>query len=365
MANPKDVLVVTTASVDGLKVKRYLKPVSAHIVAGTNLFSDFLGGLSDVFGGRSQTYQKQLASLYNEAIESIKHAAYEIGANCIIGLNIDMDEISGKGKSMFMLTAVGTAVIIEKDDAENEVLAGSVEKLENVGVDKIDILRSKKRIIEEANAGSLALNDDTWNFITSNQVDDVFPFLLKKYSEAIATEQYNPGSSDKFYTQLYGFIDSLPEQKKLDLLYNTIKTNQSDQLASKLSDIINELNLFDFNRALDLLQNENFSIKKRGIRISVYDKPFYNIQDIQDLQKIREYIQQTFTERGERSTKKILLSSKEKEIWKCECGKINEMEAYCNGCGQDIYGFKHKELKPAEAEDYIKQKIELISEYVV
>ena len=58
MANPKDVLVVTTSSVDGLKVKRYLKPVSAHIVAGTNLFSDFLGGLTDVFGGRSQTYQK-------------------------------------------------------------------------------------------------------------------------------------------------------------------------------------------------------------------------------------------------------------------------------------------------------------------
>src|SRR5947207_764071 len=98
MTNPKDILVTTTSSIEGLSVKQYLKPISAHIVAGTNLFSDFLASFSDVFGGRSQTYQKQLASLYSEAIERLKVAAYEIGANCIIGLNVDMDEISGKGK---------------------------------------------------------------------------------------------------------------------------------------------------------------------------------------------------------------------------------------------------------------------------
>ena len=75
MANLNEVLVVTTTSLDGIKIKQYLKPVSAHIVAGTNLFSDFLGGLSDVFGGRSYAYQKQLTSLYNEAISQLKTAA--------------------------------------------------------------------------------------------------------------------------------------------------------------------------------------------------------------------------------------------------------------------------------------------------
>ena len=65
MATAKDILVVTSGTLDGIKIKRYLKPVSAHIVAGTNLFSDFMGGLTDVFGGRSQAYQKQLASLYS------------------------------------------------------------------------------------------------------------------------------------------------------------------------------------------------------------------------------------------------------------------------------------------------------------
>ena len=125
MANPKDVLVVTTSTLEGVKIKQYLKPVSAHIVAGTNMFSDFFASFSDVFGGRSQTYQKQLTSLYAEAIERIKYAAYEVGANCIVGLSVDMDEISGKGKSMFMLTAVGTAVILHKEVSESRSLPQS------------------------------------------------------------------------------------------------------------------------------------------------------------------------------------------------------------------------------------------------
>ena len=136
MINPKDILVTTTSSVEGLKVKHYLKPISAHLVAGTNLFSDFFASFSDVFGGRSQTYQKQLTSLYNEAIERLRTTAYEIGANCIIGLHVDLDEISGKGKSMFMLTAMGTAVIIE-DSNRDRILQNPVEKFENVSIDKI------------------------------------------------------------------------------------------------------------------------------------------------------------------------------------------------------------------------------------
>src|SRR6476659_6915790 len=130
MMNPKDILVTTTSSVDGLKVKQYLKPIAAHIVAGTNLFSDFFASFSDVFGGRSQTYQKQLTSLYNEAIERLKITAYEIGANCIVGLSVDLDEISGKGKSMFMLTAIGTAVVLEETN-KKELSKNITEKFEN------------------------------------------------------------------------------------------------------------------------------------------------------------------------------------------------------------------------------------------
>ena len=364
MANPKDILVITTSSADGIKVKRYLKPVSAHIVAGTNLFSDFLGGLTDVFGGRSQSYQKQLTSLYSEAIERIKIAAYELGANCILGLSIDMDEISGKGKSMFMLTAIGTAVILEKETIEKSPLPNLSEKFENVGVDRINILRNKKNIIAKANAEDLGLNDDVWSFITANQVEEVFPYLLKMYSKEIASDEFNPGVSANFHKQFTTYIDALPDNIKLDLLYNSIQTEQKEQLALKLAGIIDELNLFDFNRIMQLLKSDDFQIQKIGLRISKFDKPFYNKEDIKDLQTIKNYAKETFVERGKRSMKKQLLSSKEKEVWTCECGKTNDIESNCSGCFKDIYGFKTNEVKPTLAVNYIQEKIVLITEYV-
>lgn len=364
MTNPKDILVVTTSSTEGIKIRKYIKPISAHIVAGTGLFSDFLGSLTDVFGGRSQTYQKQLTSLYNEAIERVKIAAYELGANCVVGLKIDMDEITGKGKQMFMITATGTAVILEKEILEKETKIKLVEKFENVGVDRINTLRSKNNIISKANSEELVLNDEVWSFITTNQIDEIFPYLLKQYSKAVSNDEMNPGSSTTFHRHLVSFIDSLPDEIKLNLLYDNIQTVQNGQLIIKLSEIISELNLFDYNRTMTLLKKEDFQKSKIGLRIAKCDKPFYNKEDIKDLQAIQKYIKETFVERGKRSMKKQLLSSKEKEVWTCECGKTNDIELVCSECSRDIYGFKTNELKPYSVEKYIEEKISLITEYI-
>lgn len=363
MANPKDILVVTTSSVEGLKIKKHLKPVSSHIVAGTNFFSDFLGGLTDVFGGRSSSYQRQLSSLYNEAIERIKHNAHEIGGNCIIGLSIDMDEISGKGKSMFMLTAIGTAVIIEKDEKVN-LNVNSNEKFENVGFERINNLRKRKEIIEKAKNGNLIYDDETWSFITSNQVHEIFPNILKKYSDTIVNFQTFQETYDKFNKNFTSYIDALEDNQKINILYDTIEAESNNQIALYLSKIIKELNLFDFERNMRLLQSPDFKKQKIGVRISTYDKPFYDRKDIDDLNKTKALIT-NFKERGSITTKKQLLSSKEKEVWNCECGNNgNDLGEYCGSCNNDIFGFKQNEMKPNEVIEYISQKIELIQESI-
>ncbi|WP_337965092.1 YbjQ family protein [uncultured Flavobacterium sp.] len=364
MINPKDILVLTTSATDGLKIKKYLKPVSSHIVAGTNLFSDFLGGLTDVFGGRSNSYQKQLSSLYNEAIEKIKQSAHEIGANCVIGLSIDMDEISGKGKSMFMLTAVGTAVIIEKDNPSN--LSTTQDKLENVGVERINNLRQRKDIIEKTKNKDLTYyNDEIWNFITLNQVDEVFPYILKNYANEIESFQSSFDLNHIFNKSFLSYLDSLEENKKIALIYNSIETETSNRIAVYLSKIIKELNLLDFEKNMNLLKNSDFKKQKIGLKIATYDKPFYSKNDIESLNQTKSFITTNFLERGSFSTKKQLLSSKEKEVWNCECGNnSNEIGEYCGSCNNDIFGFKEIEMKPTEIVKYIEQKIELINEYI-
>lgn len=363
MASPKDVLVVTSSTIDGIKIKRFIKPVSAHIVAGTNMFSDFLGGLSDVFGGRSQTYQKQLSSLYSEAIERIKYAAYELGADGVIGLHIDIDEISGKGKSMFMITAIGTAVVLDKQ-TNTEPISLSHERVENVGVDRLNMLQRRRVIVAQAREEKLSLTDEVLDFVTLNQVHEVLPALLDKLADIMLNEQMNQGSTEKFYRVLSSYIDGMPEDRKLDMLYNNIKDAKVDAVASKLSQLIKDLQLFDYGRIKELLASEDFKVQKRGLAVVTYDKPFYNNQDVSDLEALRSIVKDTFVERGTKSMKKQLLSSKEKEMWSCECGKTNDVGTYCSGCQQDIYGFKQKEIKPDYVDIHLKQKVELISECI-
>ena len=364
MANPKDILVITTSSAEGFKIKKHLKPVSAHIVAGTNLFSDFLGGLTDVFGGRSSSYQKQLSSLYNEAIERIKYNTHEIGGNCVIGLSMDMDEISGKGKSMFMLTAIGTAVIIEKDEKSNQ-LSNTNEKFENIGVERINNLRQRKEIIVKAENSKLIYDDETWSFITSNQVYEIFPFILKKFTNVIEEFQSIQETYNTFNKKFINYVDALEDSKKTNLLYDKIASETNHKVALYLAKVIKELNLFDFEKNMSLLNNPDFKKQKIGIRISTYDKSFYDKKDIENLNQTKIFVSTTFKERGEITTKKQLLSSKEKDVWNCECGnKSNDIGEYCGTCNNDIFGFKQTEMKPNEIVKYIEQKIELIKEYI-
>src|SRR5688572_24913483 len=92
--------VTTTSSIDEWKVDSYLGVVASHVVAGTGFGSDFLASFSDFFGGRSGAYQNQLTALYSEAIGQLHRKAGQLGGNWIVGLRVDIDEVSGKGTQM-------------------------------------------------------------------------------------------------------------------------------------------------------------------------------------------------------------------------------------------------------------------------
>lgn len=124
----KPVIVTTTNTVEGYRIVRYLSPIASNIVAGTGLFSDFVASFSDVFGGRSETYQRQLSDMYSQAVKDLQQRAASLGANCVVGAKFDFGEIAGKGMQMFMLSAVGTPVLIKTDqeiaaDAEADAQA--------------------------------------------------------------------------------------------------------------------------------------------------------------------------------------------------------------------------------------------------
>jgi uncharacterized protein YbjQ (UPF0145 family) len=361
MLSPKQVLVVTTSDLGDLKITNYLKPVSAHVVAGTNVFSDLAASLTDFFGGRSGSYQKQLASLYDEAIERIKFSAFELGANCVLGLKVDIDEISGKNKAMFMITAVGTAAIAEVSN-KSQQLFGSDVKLENVSVEKINTHRRKNQVIKESNAEYWGITDDIWDFISDNQIEEVFPALIRKYKGFLTNLQVDEAKN--FFKKIMAYLERFPEDKKRDIIYLAVFNENDEKVARDLSLLINEYRLLDLKLVYNVLVNDDFENQKKVLRMLTYDKPFYNKEDIADLEKIKVLIGEKFKEKGIRSMRKQLLSSKEKEVWLCDCGQSGDIDAHCTKCGKDIYGFKAVDVSPEKAIAIIDQKTALIAYFV-
>jgi uncharacterized protein YbjQ (UPF0145 family) len=122
-------IITTTNNIPNIEIVEILSVVHNRVVLGTNLFSDISAGFSDFFGGNNSAYEKRLAEITNQVIEGLKEKAKKIKADALIDLKIDVDEISGGSKSMFMVTAIATAVKLNKQIAQNDSI--SIDTINN------------------------------------------------------------------------------------------------------------------------------------------------------------------------------------------------------------------------------------------
>ena len=104
--------LTTTPSIEGKRVTRYCGVIAGEAILGANLFKDLFAGIRDLVGGRSATYEKELQHAREIALEELQQRAQDLGANAMIGIDIDY-EIMGKENGMLMVSASGTAVIVE------------------------------------------------------------------------------------------------------------------------------------------------------------------------------------------------------------------------------------------------------------
>ena len=105
-------LVTTTTTLDGHRIARYLGVVSGEAILGANIFKDLFAGLRDIVGGRSGAYEKELRRAKDLALEEMVAQATQLGANGVIGVDLDYENLGANG-GMLMVTAAGTAVVYE------------------------------------------------------------------------------------------------------------------------------------------------------------------------------------------------------------------------------------------------------------
>jgi len=104
-------IVTTTPTVEGRKVTEYKGLVSGEAVIGANVFRDVFASIRDFVGGRSGSYEKVLKSARDEALRDMMEDAARMGADAIIGVDLDY-EVVGQSGSMLICIASGTAVTL-------------------------------------------------------------------------------------------------------------------------------------------------------------------------------------------------------------------------------------------------------------
>lgn len=99
-----------TPEIPGRRVVKSLGIVTSTAILGMGMFRDIAAGVRDIVGGRSRAYENELNAGVEEVLREAQEKADGLGANALVGVHLDYEAI---GNSMLMISAQGTAVIVE------------------------------------------------------------------------------------------------------------------------------------------------------------------------------------------------------------------------------------------------------------
>ena len=102
-------IMTTTNQLENKKIEEYYGIVIGEAVMGANLFKDLFASIRDIVGGRSGSYEDELTRARKIAFSELEQEARMMGANAVVGIDIDYQVIGDKG-SMLMVSIAGTAI---------------------------------------------------------------------------------------------------------------------------------------------------------------------------------------------------------------------------------------------------------------
>ena len=112
MSYKEDFMIVTTPTVPGYRIKEVLGVVTGLTPRTRGVGGKFIAGIQSAFGGEVSAYTTELEKARFEAMERVKEKARKMGANAIIGLDLETSEVF---QGVVVISATGTAVVIEPE----------------------------------------------------------------------------------------------------------------------------------------------------------------------------------------------------------------------------------------------------------
>jgi len=344
-------IITTTNVIEGYKIEKYIGLQSARIVVGAGMFSEFFAGFTDVFGGRSSKFEARLKELNDYVIDELKKSAKLKGANAIIGISLDIDEISGKNTQMFMISGIGTAVKLKQLGGETieeqipETLTGMCIRKKIIGNDLISELHKTKSIESFNNVIQNLLNEGI-DIPLEVLIDAISNLSIFKEARLNIDKQL-----DKTILQDYlSLYES--EQVSKEIKNAIIKSNKLPGIILEIFEVYGDL---DFKQVIELIQRLPVYLWSRSIfPILKKYKKVYLKEDIQHIKVICEMLRNL----KENDMKKGLFN---KDYYMCICGKkFSPNDSVC-GCERDKYGLTHNEREQREEiVSFLQKQMEII-----
>ncbi|MBO6794662.1 MAG: YbjQ family protein [Balneolaceae bacterium] len=305
--------------------------VDSTIVIGANIFRDVFAGLRDIVGGETKGYKKDLDKLKNAVEEEIKIKASKLGANAIIAIKVDMDEISGGGKSMFMYQMIGTAVKLKDGIAE----PNSVNKAEVIDFDDFTELRkrvaARNRIINEPNKINnfrVIIEKDWWDEdLYRNLVNIIFDSNRELIPEDIA------------------LLSAVPPEFYIDIIKADLATISKTRFFYCIESM-KKHNWFNVNDILEILKSESYITRFRGLHFIYFNRLNYSIDDLNDYKVLLYFLNNNFDKSITTENSKGVFGSKEvHQCVNCLVNRPKDEGKSCPNCGANFLGFREENIQ--------------------
>ena len=345
-------LILNIENIPTSEIEKYLGVVDSQVVIGANIFSDIFASFRDVFGGVTKSYQKDLEKLRSYTTNLLVQKAKKLGANAIIGVKVDFEELSGQGKSMFMLSMEGTA-IIAKDSliSDTDIRVNQFEDVWNMAL----ALYKKNEHLVKREQGRFFNDDKDLKFFTENNFWD--DSLIRRLVEELKTiELYQ--ISDNYTDSLVKVFSNTNEDLIYDILIKEIDILRPSFLICLKKGLIDNSS-FCSDEILKLLSNKNQRIRYKGLLFALPIVKHYSKKNITDFENVLNFIENEFDSTIETYKKKKLMG--EEEVYECfKCGQERTLN-FCNKCSQSttypINSFKYNNIEFQVNVTFIKDSL--------
>ena len=112
-----DIIVVTTPTISGYRITKVFGVVTGLTPRTRGIGGKIIGGIQSALGGEVTAFTTEIEKARRETIERLKDQARALGANAIVGLDMETADLL---QTVIVISATGTAVVIEKEAAAAE-----------------------------------------------------------------------------------------------------------------------------------------------------------------------------------------------------------------------------------------------------